>query len=203
MIAEESTSTIIGPPSTSDRSWIIDPIDGSRGFAKKNGEFSIMIAFLEANQVIVGVVLEPVRQRLTYSVKGHGCWALDGNAHEPTRCRVSQSSTLGSAVLTQSHSRGPSVSVRKLSPARVVEVYSAGLKMALVARGEADLYVNTYSEFHDWDIAAGHILVEEAGGKVTGLAGEEIIYGTPGAWQRNSMIASNGVLHALAIEKMG
>ena len=57
------------------------------------------------------------------------------------------------------------------------------MKLALVARGEVDLYINTYTAFHDWDICAGQILVEEAGGRVSGLRGETLRYGVAGAWQ--------------------
>jgi 3'-phosphoadenosine 5'-phosphosulfate (PAPS) 3'-phosphatase len=81
--------------------------------------------------------------------------------------------------------------VEVLKPAKVIETYSAGVKLARVARGEADVYVNTYSEFHDWDIAAGHLLVEEAGGQATGLKGETLRYGEAGAWQRHGLIAAN------------
>jgi 3'-phosphoadenosine 5'-phosphosulfate (PAPS) 3'-phosphatase len=85
---------------------------------------------------------------------------------------------------------------------RVIESYSAGLKLALVARGDADLYVNTYVEFHDWDIAAGHLLVEEAGGRVSGLGGETLRYGQPGAWQRHGLLGSNGLVHDAALAGM-
>jgi 3'(2'), 5'-bisphosphate nucleotidase len=84
----------------------------------------------------------------------------------------------------------------------VVETYSAGVKLARVARGEADLYVNTYAAFHDWDICAGDILVTEAGGRVTGLAGEELLYGLPGAWQRHGLLASNTPLHEAALQRL-
>ncbi|HMC63342.1 MAG TPA: inositol monophosphatase family protein, partial [Gemmataceae bacterium] len=77
--------------------------------------------------------------------------------------------------------------------------YSAGIKLALVARGEVDLYVNTYSAFHDWDACAGHILVTEAGGTATGLRGEQLRYGLPGAWQKDGLLASNGLLHSAAL----
>jgi 3'-phosphoadenosine 5'-phosphosulfate (PAPS) 3'-phosphatase len=108
-------------------------------------------------------------------------------------------------VLIQSRSRNPRVPTRQaeaLRPARVVETHSAGVKLARVARGEADLYVNHYPNFHDWDICAGHALVEEAGGTVTGLRGQEVRYGAPGAWQRHGLLASNGVLHAAALERL-
>ena len=89
-----------------------------------------------------------------------------------------------------------------IRPGRVVETYSAGVKLALVARGEVDLYVNDYTRFHDWDIAAGHLLVTEAGGGVTGLHGEELQYGLPEAWQRFGLLGSNGLVHAEALKRL-
>ena len=80
-----------------------------------------------------------------------------------------------------------------------MESYSAGIKLALVARGEADIYLNNYEAFHDWDICAGHILVEEAGGRVTALFGEQLCYGLPGAWQRHGLLATNSLWHEPAL----
>jgi 3'(2'), 5'-bisphosphate nucleotidase len=165
----------------------------------------VMIAFVDNGRPAVGVVLEPATRRVTWAVSGGGCWRRDGDAAEPTRCRVSDTSELSTCVLVQSRSRDPGVpsgQVEALKPARVIEVYSAGLKLALIARGEGDVYVNRYLAFHDWDICAGHVLVTEAGGTVTGLLGEELHYGTEGAWQRSGLLASNGKLHGAAVEKL-
>jgi 3'(2'), 5'-bisphosphate nucleotidase len=203
LCAEEATPTLASAVRLGSRLWIVDPIDGTRGFAQKNGEFSVMIGLLEEGRIVVGVVLEPVPRRLTYAVRGGGCGRQDGDA-VPVSCRVTTTNDLKACTLTQSRSRqgaGPSPIVRAVQPARVRETYSAGIKLALVARGDADLYVNSYEAFHDWDICAGHILVEEAGGVVTGLAGESLVYGTPGAWQRQGLLASNGLLHAAAVER--
>ena len=63
----------------------------------------------------------------------------------------------------------------------------------------SDLYVNTYLAFHDWDICAGHILVAEAGGMVTGLAGQTLTYGSQGNWQRHGVLATNGHIHDVAV----
>jgi 3'(2'), 5'-bisphosphate nucleotidase len=202
LCAEEATDTLAGAVQTGARLWIVDPIDGTRGFARKNGEFSVMVAFAAQGQMVLGVVLEPARERLTYALRGGGCWRRDGGQKTEVACRVSTTHALHDATLTQSHSKVPGTRsrlVQALNPARVVESYSAGIKLALVARGEADIYLNTYDAFHDWDICAGHILVIEAGGKVTGLAGQELVYGLPGAWQRHGLLASNGRLHEAAL----
>src|SRR5207247_8212573 len=136
---------------------------------------------------------------------GSGCWCKDGGMANPERCRVTEVSTLEDATLTQSRSRASgkkSLWVEALRPARVIESYSAGIKLALVARGEADIYLNTYDAFSDWDICAGHILVTEAGGRVTGRRGEELHYGLPGAAQKYGLLATNGRLHEAALAKL-
>jgi 3'(2'), 5'-bisphosphate nucleotidase len=201
--AEEQTAGLAEVARTGTRLWIVDPIDGTRGFAKKNGEFSVMIGFVEEGRIGVGVVLEPALRRLTYATRGGGCWRQD-QEEEPVRCQVSTTTNLAEATLTESRPRNPGLTLpmRRLEPKRVVLTYSAGIKLALVARAEADLYVSTYDTFHDWDLCAGQTLVEEAGGTVTGLRGEELRYGLPGAWQRHGLLATNGLLHQDAVAKL-
>jgi len=205
LCAEETTDLLSHVPQVGSRLWIVDPIDGTRGFARKNDEFSIMIALVEEEQIAVGVVFEPAKSRMTYATRGSGCWKRDGSATQPEPCHVTAVADLTMATLVQSHSRNPdkpSSHVRVIQPARILETYSAGIKLAMVARGEADIYLNTYSAFHDWDICAGHILVSEAGGEVTGLGGQELRYGLPGAWQRHGVLATNDRLHDSAVQAM-
>jgi 3'(2'), 5'-bisphosphate nucleotidase len=205
--AEENTPTLATALRDAPRQWqwIVDPIDGTRGFAQKNGEFSVMVALRDGDRIVVGVVFEPVAQRLTYAVAGEGCWSLDADAGPTQPCRVSSTQNLHKAILVQSRSRNPAAPsgpARTLQPAEVRETHSAGLKLAMVARGEVDLYVNTYTAFHDWDIAAGHILVSEAGGNVTGLKGQRIRYNASGAWQHFGLLATNGCLHHQAVHRL-
>jgi 3'(2'), 5'-bisphosphate nucleotidase len=119
----------------------------------------------------------------------------------PVACFVTKTESLTDAVLVQSHARKGETPwpVTALKPRKVVETYSAGVKLAMVARGEADLYVNTYANFSDWDICAGDLLVTEAGGTVTEIAGTPIHYGTSGNAQRGGLLATNGRLHAAAV----
>lgn len=204
LCAEEATDTAKSVPSTGDRLWIVDPIDGTRGFARKNGEFSVMVGFADRGKLGVGIVAQPATGRLTYAVLGGGCWRRDQGG-SPIKCQATQVADLSQATLTQSRSKDPakrSPLVEKLNPARIVESYSAGIKLALVARGEADVYLNDYDAFHDWDIAAGHLLVSEAGGQVTGIKGQTLVYGLPEAWQRYGLLATNGPLHAAALARL-
>jgi 3'(2'), 5'-bisphosphate nucleotidase len=204
LCAEEKTATLTRVPAAGPRLWIIDPIDGTRGFARKNGEFTVMVAFVENGAVQVGVVLEPVPWKRTWAVRGGGCWRSVGPGGSPERCHVGHAKEFATATVTQSRSRTAKESpvVALLKPTKVVEAYSAGLKLSQVAVGEADIYANVYREFHDWDICAGHILVEEAGGTVTTFRGQPIRYGGEGFMQRGGMLASNGILHERAVQTL-
>src|SRR5438876_197570 len=85
--AEEATPALDKLSKTGSRIWIIDPIDGTRGFAKKNGEFSVMIGFVLDGTACAGVVLEPAKERLTYATRGGGCWRRD-RRQPPARVHV-------------------------------------------------------------------------------------------------------------------
>jgi 3'(2'), 5'-bisphosphate nucleotidase len=201
--AEEGTETLTRVRRNGLRLWVVDPIDGTRGFVVKNGEFSVMIGFVAEGRVVVGVVLEPALNRVTFAQLGKGCWVRSG-LDAPTRCCVTTTNVLSEAILVQSHAKKGETPwpVAAIQPRRIVETYSAGVKLAMVARGEVDLYVNTYANFSDWDICAGDILVTEAGGRVTEIAGSPIRYGIDGNSQRGGLLATNGALHADAVARL-
>jgi 3'(2'), 5'-bisphosphate nucleotidase len=204
LLAEEATPTVQDAPKNCSRVWIVDPIDGTRGFAMKNGEFSVMIALVVDHRPVVGVVLEPVIGRLTYASQGEGCFTRTNDA-PPTRCSVSSIETPEAAAIVLSH-RKPGKPM-KGAPAlvkagRIVETYSAGIKLGMVARGEVELYVNEYEGFHDWDIAPGHVLVEEAGGMVSEFDGQPVRYVLPEKPVRKGMIGSNGKIHAEVLKRL-
>ena len=202
LCAEESTPAFDGVPKSGRRAWVVDPIDGTRGFAKKMGQFSVMIGLLVDGRPVVGVVAEPAQDRVTFATAGGGCWTKTGS-RTPTQCRVS-SRRFEELVLTQSWAKtGMSPKpVQALEPKRVIETYSGGVKLALVARGEADVYANTYETFRDWDVCAGHLLVTEAGGTVTDLGGDEITYQAEEFAQTRGLIASNGLIHTEAVMRL-
>ncbi len=205
LCAEEATPLLEQVPSTGRRVWVVDPIDGTRGFVKKIGQFSVMIALVVDGQPVVGVVAEPAKERLTYASMGEGCWVIHGQA-APQRCQVSMTQPEDGLTLIRSHSKDaarPDAIHRALQPQKLLTTYSGGVKLAMVARGEGDVYVNDYSHFADWDIAAGHILVTEAGGKVTTLRGGPVQYLRPGHRQTEGLLASNGRVHDAVVAKLG
>lgn len=197
-LGEENTSFYSQLPKGGKRIWIVDPIDGTRGFAKKNGEFCIMVALVEDGVPVLGVVHDPAQSRMTYATAGGGCFGINGIS-KPYPCRVSNKRNLDICTLTKSHSSS-AVSynnsiINRISPKEVNETYSAGLKLVKISRGEADIYLNDYGTFNQWDVCAGHILVKEAGGKMTDQNGNDIIYrGNPSSDQ--GFVASNGFIHS-------
>lgn len=201
---EESTPVYLTLPHTGRRMWIVDPIDGTKGFALKVDQFCIMIALVENGEPLVGVVHDPANGRTTYAAKGAGCFSRDAGKPE-TVCKVSTTNQLSEAVVTKTHSKTkgqPEGLSKHLGAKSLYETYSAGLKLARVARGEADIYVNDYPTYHDWDICAGHILVTEAGGKVTDLNDIPLHYGKRVGPSDTGFMASNGLIHAQGLARL-
>jgi 3'(2'), 5'-bisphosphate nucleotidase len=204
LLAEEATDTLhISGAGTSGRVWVVDPIDGTRGFAAKNDQFSVMIGLAVNGRAVIGLVAEPVSDRITYGVIGGGCWVWHGSG-EAVGCRVSLVPLLEDVCLARSHSKPgrPTLGERLLRPRTTITTHSAGIKLALVARGEADVYVNDHAAYHDWDVCAGHALVEAAGGRVTGFAGQPVGYGPGGPRRTWGLVASNGLVHDAVVQKL-
>jgi 3'(2'), 5'-bisphosphate nucleotidase len=203
LCGEESTAIPNVDRARGGRIWIVDPIDGTRGFARKNDEFSIMIGLVNEKEVQLGVVYEPAIDRVTFAARGGGCWLRQPFDARPIRCRVANTDELSRAIMSVSRSQGPQGRARlqdAFGVADLIETYSAGIKLAQVARGETDLYLGDYLTLKDWDVCAGHMLVEAAGGAVTNVFGDPIhYYGSGKSLRGKGLLATNGRLHGPAL----
>lgn len=155
--------------------WLVDPLDGTREFLDRNGEFTVNIALIEDGQPVLGVVVAPALGTAYWAARGEGAFvARDGGGPEPIET-VEGSSPLRVAV-SRSHS-GDALPgfLSKLGPHTTVSMGSS-LKLCLVAEGRADLYprLGTTSE---WDIAAADCILAEAGGILTAIDGSLLAYG--------------------------
>jgi 3'(2'), 5'-bisphosphate nucleotidase len=155
--------------------WLVDPLDGTREFVKRNGEFTVNIALVHDHEPLLGVLYVPVSGISYHAVRGAGAGeqSADGSrralhvsapSHEPPR------------VLASRSHRGRSTDelLQRLGPHHTVSVGSA-LKFARLAAGAADFYARL-GPTCEWDTAAGQIIVEEAGGRVTDLQGQPLRY---------------------------
>lgn len=143
--------------------WMIDPLDGTKEFIKKNGEFTVNIALINNSGVVMGVVYTPVLKELFWASKGKGAYK-DG-----VRLRVNDFKISGEGlkiVASRSHLNDDTQQfMDKLNQPEIVSKGSS-LKLLMVAEGEADLYPR-FAPTMEWDTAAAQIIVEEAGGTVT------------------------------------
>ena len=166
-------------PEVSKRFWLVDPLDGTKEFVSRNGEFTVNIALIEDGVPVLGVVLAPALGRLFAGASGRGAFVEDAQGRRPIECRAVPVAGL-TVVASRSHGDAAALDAF-LGGRKVAALASAGssLKLCLVASGEADLYPRL-GRTMEWDIAAGHAVVLAAGGQVCRLDGEPLGYGKPG-----------------------
>ncbi len=166
-IISEETKTLPYPDRKDwTRCWMVDPLDGTKEFVKKNGEFTVNIALVENGEPVMGVVYRPVTGAMYSAVRGEGAW-LDGSRIENRKHYSTEEEV--TVVASRSHLT-PEVEefVEQLrGEGKEVEFLSAGssLKLCLVAEGKATVYPR-FGPTMEWDTAAAHAVVSEAGKKV-------------------------------------
>jgi 3'(2'),5'-bisphosphate nucleotidase len=155
-------------PELGTRFFCVDPLDGTRGFVQRNGEFTVNIALIEGTEPVAGVIYAPDQKLLYYGSLGEGAFrAVDGGPPEPIRPRPRPAGGL-TAVASRSHaSHGSAEKSAGLGISEMV-ASSSSLKFCVVAEGGADLYPR-YGETAEWDTAAGQAILEAAGGIVVAL----------------------------------
>ncbi len=179
IIAEEEVAAGRIPEIGDGPFWLVDPLDGTRQFVDRQGEFTVNIALIVDCRPVLGVVLAPAIGAC-YWGSAHGAFAIrNGGAAEPIRCRPMPSRGL-IAVASRSH-RTPETDAY-LARYDIADLTSSGssIKFCQVASGEADLYPRA-GRTMEWDTAAGHAVVLAAGGRVVTMADEnlDLLYGKP------------------------
>jgi 3'(2'), 5'-bisphosphate nucleotidase len=150
--------------------WLIDPLDGTKEFIKKNGEFTINIALIEDHTPVLGVIYVPVKDIFYFAQRGKGSFKIEkGSADQPIKASVSTNKEKLIVVGSRSHG-GDALNAymeERKKEYKNVELISSGssLKFCLVAEGKADIYPRT-GPTYEWDTAAGHAVVLESGKSV-------------------------------------
>lgn len=157
--------------------WLIDPLDGTKEFVSRNGEFSVNIALIHQGRPILGVMAAPALKVIYYAARGAGAFKRleDGAVH-----RIHAGDYRAGLVVaaSRSHDRDKmDVLLERWKPVRVLNIGSA-LKMGLVAEGTAHVYPRLGPTM-EWDTAAAHCVLNEAGGRVTLWDGQELLYNKP------------------------
>ena len=175
VVAEEA-ATAGNIPRLGKCFWLVDPLDGTKEFINRNGEFTVNIALIEAGQPVLGVVLAPALGRLFAGRAGHGAFLEQDLVRNPIHCRVPPAEGL-TVVASRSHGDAAALETF-LAGRKVATLKNAGssLKFCLVAAGEADIYPRL-GRTMEWDTAAGHAILNAAGGRVTDMSGPPLVYG--------------------------
>jgi len=179
VVAEEAVSRSGAPDPVAGRFWLVDPLDGTKEFLNRNGEFTVNIALVQDGRPVLGVVHAPALAETYSGAVGLGAWHADNRSRQGIAARSPGPEGL---VVVASRSHGdPAALDRFLEGRRVAGRREVGssLKFCLVAAGEADLYPR-FGRTMEWDTAAGHAVLAAAGGRVTDLDGAPLLYGKPG-----------------------
>ena len=179
VVAEESVAAGHVPALDGRPFFLVDPLDGTREFIGRNGEFTVNIALVEDGSPTAAVVHLPALDETFWTAGDGVAWrARGGDGPERIACR--RPSGDGLVVIASRSHRGAETDVY-LERFEIADIVSAGssLKFCRIAEGAADLYPRL-GRTMEWDIAAGHAIVEAAGGSVETIDGKRLVYGKPG-----------------------
>ncbi|EIW88595.1 sulfite synthesis pathway protein [Alishewanella agri BL06] len=170
------------------RYWLVDPLDGTKEFIKRNGEFTVNIALIEQGEPVLGVVHAPVLAKTYYAARGQGAWLKTAAGSQSIQ--VSQTSDRVRVVGSRSHPSPDLAGYLAQFPQHQMVAVGSSLKFCLVAEGVADVYPR-FGPTMQWDTAAGHIVALEAGATVQfdGISGP--------AYQREQLLNPNFIVSAL------
>ncbi len=179
--------------------WLIDPLDGTRDFIDKTGEYAIHIALIHQGRPIVAVVVWPEAQKLYYATVGGGTF-VETPEGVTTRVQVSQRDAITdlSLVASRTHRDERFNQLLRQLPFKAKHyVGSVGCKIATIIEQRADVYISLSGKSapKDWDMAAPELILTEAGGQFTHFDGTPLMYNQGDINQWGGLMASNGLCH--------
>lgn len=176
IVAEETEDT--SDSLRRGRCWYVDPLDGTKEFIAKNGEFSVMIGLAVDGAAQLGVVYQPVGDKLYRGVVGESAFLEVGDrTYGLSVSAKSEPSELGLVVSRSHRSASTDALVTRLGIENEMRSGSVGLKVGLIAERKADLYVHLSGKSSAWDACAPDAILRAAGGRFTDLAGDPFVYG--------------------------
>lgn len=179
VLAEESAAAGDIPDLSGGTFWLVDPLDGTKEFIHKRGEFTVNIALVEDGKPTMGVIHVPAKNTTYYASGPGNAWIVEEN-RQPRPIKTRSIPEEGLTVVASRSHRTPETD-DYIANYKVAELISAGssLKLCLVAEGKADLYPRL-GRTMEWDIGAGQAILEAAGGVVEKLDGTPLNYGKDG-----------------------
>lgn len=182
--------------------WIVDPLDGTSDFVNRTGEFTIMVGLVQNHIPVMGLIYWPVNQKLYYAEKGMGAFCYDSGKWN--KISVRENRDLGNCIALVSRHHLSDKERQMLAHLGITNTTSIGssLKVTQISSGVADVYLTTTNKMQQWDTCASNCLVSEAGGKMTDVFGNDLIYNTENVSHQNGLLTTNGFVHDTAVRKI-
>ena len=177
-----------------DYCFIVDPIDGTEDFIHKDDEFTINIALCYKNEIVVGVVVSPVKNEIYYALKGEGAYKILSSG-EVIKIKVNDKLDDLKVLKSRYHSKPKEFEIYNKYKDRIKHIVTAGssLKACLIAEGKAELSYRVSDGTKEWDTAAFTIIVEEAGGHVLKYDGTRIKYNKKDVYNHDGYVVMNNL----------
>ncbi|NDJ20797.1 3'(2'),5'-bisphosphate nucleotidase CysQ [Nostoc sp. B(2019)] len=202
-ISEETYQSQLGGD-TPEWVWIIDPLDGTRDFIEKTGDYAIHIALVNKTRPVLAVVAVPEAEKLYYATKGGGTFVQTRDASIPLNVSSSKRVEDLTLVVSRSHrNERLNYLLQHLPCQNQKSVGSVGCKIATIVEQQADVYISLSGKSapKDWDIAAPELILTEAGGKFTHFDGTPLQYNTGDINQWGGLLASTSQHHEMLCQK--
>lgn len=181
--------------------WIVDPLDGTSDFIDKTGEFTIMIALVKNKKPILGVILWPTEETLFVAQKGEGAFRYSMNKWKKIHVTKISDFSKCRVVGSRHHlSNNEKHFIKKLGIQSFRSIGSS-LKVGKISSGEAEAYITTTTKMKEWDSAASYCIINEAGGKMTDMQGNDITYNNKKVNHENGILVTNGIIHEKIINE--
>ena len=176
-----------------DYVWIVDPIDGTKDFVAKNGQFTVNIGLSYKHRAVLGVILIPVSGEIYYGVEGHGSFYLKNKDAKPVQIHVNNKTKELTTLCSNFHSNQTEMDmIEKHSDViKHQRKIGATIKGCLIAKGEAEMSYRFSSNTKEWDTCAMQALVEQAGGFILKFDGTPIRYNREDVYNRDGYIICN------------
>lgn len=194
ILSEESVALPYAERKTWGTYWLVDPLDGTREFIKRNGEFTVNIALIENHEPVLGVVYAPALDLLFYAVKGKGAFRKLGSKPPQQIQARTFDATQVTVAGSRSHAGERLISfLSNMGPHMLISMGSS-LKICLVAEGRADVYPRL-GPTSEWDTAAAQCVLEEAGGRLVGTDNLPFRYNTKESLLNSDFFATGATGH--------
>ena len=186
---------------TKTRVWLVDPMDGTKQFIERIGEFAVMIGLAVEGEARLGVVYHPTAERMFYAASGLGAFVEEKWTTKRLHVPATTDPAQMVAAMSRSH-HNPKVDLicAQLGVTQRIHHGSVGLKFGLLAEGRAHLYVHLSGRTNQWDTCGPEAILREAGGVITDRYGDPLRYNDPEIRNLNGIIASTGVMHDRILE---